>query len=81
MRPNSIKPYGQNHAETPHQTWLALFSKDPCPGFRVYDEFGMIRIFKKQPPYRLLQTIQQRLFTKNLVKGIIMCKLWLDNAQ
>ncbi|POS85284.1 hypothetical protein EPUL_003088 [Erysiphe pulchra] len=49
MRPNSIKLYGHSRLEAPHRTWLTLFAKAPRPGFSVFDESGMMRIFKKQP--------------------------------
>ncbi|KHJ35987.1 putative eka-like protein [Erysiphe necator] len=49
MRPNSIKLYGHGHLEAPHRTWLALFTKAPRPGFRVFDEFGIMSLIKKQP--------------------------------
>ncbi|POS83083.1 hypothetical protein EPUL_005064 [Erysiphe pulchra] len=49
MRPNSIKLYGHSRLEATHRTWLALFIRAPRPGFCVFDESGMNRIFKKQP--------------------------------
>lgn len=37
-----------NNPEAPHCTWLALFTKAPRPGFRVFEQSGLVRPFKKQ---------------------------------
>ncbi|KHJ30706.1 putative eka-like protein [Erysiphe necator] len=48
MRPSFLKLYGRNVLEAPHRTWMAFFTKAPRPGFRVFDESGVMRNFKKQ---------------------------------
>lgn len=50
IRPAAVKPYGMNNPEAPHCTWLALFTKALRPGFRVFEESGLVRPFKKQRP-------------------------------
>ncbi|KHJ30753.1 putative eka-like protein [Erysiphe necator] len=50
IRPAHVKLYGRNKAEAPHRTWMAYFSKSSCAGFRVFDESGIARQFKKQKP-------------------------------
>lgn len=50
MRPAHVKLYGRNKAEAPHRTWMAFFEKAPTKGFRVFDESGIARSFKKQQP-------------------------------
>ncbi|KHJ33976.1 putative eka-like protein [Erysiphe necator] len=48
IRPTHVKLYGRNKTEAPHRTWMAYFSKSPRAGFRVFDESGIARQFKKQ---------------------------------
>ncbi|KAI1005500.1 hypothetical protein K3495_g2710, partial [Podosphaera aphanis] len=50
VRPEALKIYGNQKPEAPYRTWLALFTKAPRPGFRVFDESGLSSIFKKQKP-------------------------------
>lgn len=50
MRPVYVKLYGRNKPEAPHRTWMAFFLKTPRIGFRVFDESGIARSFKKQHP-------------------------------
>ncbi|KHJ30786.1 putative eka-like protein [Erysiphe necator] len=50
MRPAHLKLYGRNKAEAPHRTWMAFFSKAPSSSFKVFDESGVARKFKKQQP-------------------------------
>ncbi|POS81832.1 hypothetical protein EPUL_006032, partial [Erysiphe pulchra] len=50
MQPAYVKLYGQNKPDAPHRTWMAFFSKAPRCGFRVFDESGIARPFKKQQP-------------------------------
>ncbi|KHJ32971.1 putative eka-like protein [Erysiphe necator] len=47
MQPAYVKLYGQNKSDSPHRTWMAYFSKAPRCGFRVFDESGIARPFKK----------------------------------
>lgn len=47
VRPIQLKLYGRNKTEAPHRTWMALFSKAPRAGFKVFDEYGIARPFKK----------------------------------
>ncbi|POS84001.1 hypothetical protein EPUL_006047 [Erysiphe pulchra] len=48
VRPAYVKLYGRNKLEASHRTWMAFFEKAPRSGFRVFDESGVARIFKKQ---------------------------------
>lgn len=48
VRPEAVKFYGNQKPDAPHRTWLALFTKAPRPGFRIFDESGISYIFKKQ---------------------------------
>lgn len=48
LRPASIKLFRRNCPEAPHRTWIAYFEKAPRSGFRVFDESGVVRAFKKQ---------------------------------
>lgn len=50
IRPAHVKLYGGIKAEAPHRTWMAFFTKLPRAGFRVFDESGIARQFKKQKP-------------------------------
>ncbi|KHJ34645.1 putative eka-like protein [Erysiphe necator] len=50
VRPAHVKLYGRNKPEAPHRTWMAFFVKAPHSGFRVFDESGISRSFKKQQP-------------------------------
>ncbi|POS86198.1 hypothetical protein EPUL_004445 [Erysiphe pulchra] len=48
--PALVKLYGFTNPEAPHRTWLALFPEDPRTRFRVFDESGITKIFKKKLP-------------------------------
>ncbi|KHJ35253.1 putative eka-like protein [Erysiphe necator] len=50
VRPALLKMFGRNIPDAPHRTWMAYFSKAPRPGFRVSDESGIVRKFKKRQP-------------------------------
>ncbi|KHJ34606.1 putative eka-like protein [Erysiphe necator] len=50
VRSTHVKLYGRNKPEAPHRTWMAFFEKAPRSGFRVFDESGVARTFKKQQP-------------------------------
>ncbi|KAI0999532.1 hypothetical protein K3495_g8662 [Podosphaera aphanis] len=50
VRPSALKPFGQNNPNAPHKTWMAYFSKAPRPGFRVFDQSGIVSKFKQQRP-------------------------------
>ncbi|POS86354.1 hypothetical protein EPUL_001497 [Erysiphe pulchra] len=50
VRPAHLKLYGGNKPEAHHRTWLAYFSKVPRGVFRVFDESGIVRPYKKQQP-------------------------------
>ncbi|KHJ30476.1 putative eka-like protein [Erysiphe necator] len=47
VRPAHVKLYGGNKPEAPHRTWIAFFETAPRNGFRVFDESGIARNFKK----------------------------------
>ncbi|KHJ36125.1 putative eka-like protein [Erysiphe necator] len=48
VRPEALKFYGNHKPDAPHRTWLALFTKLPKSGFRVFDESGITHVLKKQ---------------------------------
>ncbi|KHJ36182.1 putative eka-like protein [Erysiphe necator] len=48
VRPAHLKLSGGNKSEALHRTWLAYFTKAPRAGFRVFDESGIVRPYKKQ---------------------------------
>ncbi|POS86016.1 hypothetical protein EPUL_001592 [Erysiphe pulchra] len=48
IRPSHLKLYGRNNPKASHRTWMAYFSKIPRGGFRVFDESGIARPYKKQ---------------------------------
>ncbi|POS81994.1 hypothetical protein EPUL_006669, partial [Erysiphe pulchra] len=48
IRPCALKLYGHSRHEAPHRTWMAFFKKAPRPGFRVFDESGIMRNFKRK---------------------------------
>ncbi|KHJ31470.1 putative eka-like protein [Erysiphe necator] len=50
VRPAFLKMFGRNIIDGPHRTWMAYFSKAPRPGFRVFDESGIVKKFKKRKP-------------------------------
>ncbi|KHJ35305.1 putative eka-like protein [Erysiphe necator] len=49
-RPAFVKLYGTSKPEAPHRTWMAFFSDVSRVGFRVFDESGVTKIFKKKQP-------------------------------
>ncbi|KHJ31232.1 putative eka-like protein [Erysiphe necator] len=63
--PAHVKLFGRNKAETPHRTWMAYFSKAPRTGFRVFDESGIARPFKKQQPIEFCKRCNGHHPTKN----------------
>ena len=50
VRRKSVKLFGSLNHDAPHRTWLGLFTKAPRPGFRVFEESGLAKVFKKQGP-------------------------------
>ncbi|KHJ31062.1 putative eka-like protein [Erysiphe necator] len=79
MQPAYVKLYGQNKSDAPHRTWMALFSKAPHCGYRVFDESGIARPFKKQQPLNsvsvameitLLRTVQELHHVADLIAQI-----------
>ncbi|KAI1006775.1 hypothetical protein K3495_g1438 [Podosphaera aphanis] len=50
IHPDALKQFGHNHPHAPHKTWMAYFSKAPRPGFRVFDQSGLISKFKQEHP-------------------------------
>ncbi|KHJ33125.1 putative eka-like protein [Erysiphe necator] len=65
VRPAHLKLYGRNHTEAPHRTWMSFFSKAPRAGFRVSDESGIARPFKKQQPIEFCKRCNGHHPTKN----------------
>ncbi|POS84068.1 hypothetical protein EPUL_003472, partial [Erysiphe pulchra] len=54
-----------NKAETPHRTWMAYFPKAPRASFRVFDESGISRQFKKQQKLEFCKRCNGHHPTKN----------------
>lgn len=48
VRQAHLKIYGGIKSEDPQRTWLAYFSQAPRGGFRVFDESGIVRLYKKK---------------------------------
>ncbi|KHJ30389.1 putative eka-like protein [Erysiphe necator] len=65
VRPAHLKLYGRNKAEAPHRTWMAFFSKAPRGSFKVFDESGVARPFKKQQPLEFCKRCNGHHPTKN----------------
>lgn len=65
VRPVQLKLYGRNKTEAPHRTWMVFFSKAPRVGFRVFDESGIARPFKKQQPLEFCKRCNGHHPTKN----------------
>ncbi|POS81841.1 hypothetical protein EPUL_006083, partial [Erysiphe pulchra] len=65
LRPAHVKLYGRNKAEAPHRTWMAFFIKAPNATFRVFDESGIARPFKKQQPIEFYKHCNGHHPTKN----------------
>ncbi|KHJ30484.1 putative eka-like protein [Erysiphe necator] len=65
IRPAHVKLFGRNKAEAPHRTWMAYFSKASRTGFRVFDESGIARPFKKQQPIEFCKRCNGHHPTKN----------------
>ena len=47
IRPAHVKLYGGNKPGAPHRTWMAYFPTAPRTSFRVFDDSGIARNFKK----------------------------------
>lgn len=45
-----VRLYGRNKVEAPHRLWIALFTKATWLGFRIFDQSGLGRIYKKKQP-------------------------------
>ncbi|KHJ36364.1 putative eka-like protein [Erysiphe necator] len=65
MRYTHVKLYGRNKSEAPHRTWMVYLPKAPRTGFRVFDECGIARPFKKQQPSEFCKCCNGHHPTKN----------------
>ncbi|KHJ34028.1 putative eka-like protein [Erysiphe necator] len=65
MRPAHVKLYGENKPGAPHRTWMVYFPIAPRTSFRVFDESGIARKFKKQHPLEFCKRCNGRHPTKN----------------
>ncbi|KHJ33802.1 putative eka-like protein [Erysiphe necator] len=63
-----VKLFVRNKAEAPHRTWMAYFSKTPRIGFRVFDESGIARPFKKQQSIEFCKRYNGNHLTKNCTR-------------
>ncbi|KHJ30751.1 putative eka-like protein [Erysiphe necator] len=48
IHPAHLKLYGGNKPGVPHRAWMAYFPTAPNASFRVFDESGIAKKFKKQ---------------------------------
>ncbi|KHJ33432.1 putative eka-like protein [Erysiphe necator] len=65
IRPAHVKLYGGNKPGAPHRTWMAYFTTAPRTSFRVFDESGIARKFKKQQPLEFCKRCNGYHPTKN----------------
>ncbi|POS82947.1 hypothetical protein EPUL_005522, partial [Erysiphe pulchra] len=65
IRPVHVKLYGGNKAEALPRTWMAYFPRAPRAKFRVFDESGIARQFKKQQPLEFCKRCNRYHLTKN----------------
>ncbi|KAI1008088.1 hypothetical protein K3495_g138 [Podosphaera aphanis] len=65
LRPTVLKLFGSVNHDAPHRTWLGLFSKAPRPGFRLFDESGLAKVFKKQDPIDFCKRCKSHHPTRN----------------
>ena len=65
VRPVSLKLYGHNNSAAPHRTWMAYFTKAPRATFRVFDESGIGRSFKKPQPLEFCKRCNGHHASKN----------------
>ncbi|KHJ30992.1 putative eka-like protein [Erysiphe necator] len=64
-RPAHVKLYGGIKPGAPHRPWMAYFPTAPCISFRVFDESGIARKFKKQQPLEFCKRCNGHYPTKN----------------
>ncbi|KHJ33172.1 putative eka-like protein [Erysiphe necator] len=69
VRSANLKLYGRNKAEAPHRTWMAFLSKAPRGSFKVFDESGVARPFKKQQPLEFCKRCNGHHPTKNCFRA------------
>ncbi|KHJ34094.1 putative eka-like protein [Erysiphe necator] len=70
VRPAHLKLYGRNKAEAPHLTWMVFFSKAPRGSFKVFDESGVARPFKKQQPLEFCKRCNDHHPTKKCSRAL-----------
>ncbi|KHJ30915.1 putative eka-like protein [Erysiphe necator] len=58
IRPYALKLYGQIRHEAPHRIWMAFFTKASRPGFRVFDESGIMGNYKRNQSIDFFQSLQ-----------------------
>lgn len=68
--PALVKLYGTTNPEAPHRPWLALFSEAPRTGFRVFDESGITKIFKKKQPIEFFKQCNRHNSTRNYSRAL-----------
>ncbi|KHJ30290.1 putative eka-like protein [Erysiphe necator] len=74
-----FKLYGGNKLEAPHITWLAYFSKAPREGFRMFDESGIVRPYKKQQPLEFCKRCNGHHLSKNCSRAPSYANYGLTN--
>lgn len=72
IRPSHLKLYGRNNPEAPHRTWMAYFSVRPRGVFRVFDESGIARLYKKHQTLEFCRRCNGHHPSKKLFESTIM---------
>ncbi|KHJ33499.1 putative eka-like protein [Erysiphe necator] len=69
-RPAHVKLYGGIKPGAPYRTWMAYFPIAPRTSFRVFDESGIARKFKKQQPLEFCKRCNGHHPTKNCSRAL-----------
>ncbi|KHJ30941.1 putative eka-like protein [Erysiphe necator] len=78
-RPAHVKLYGGIKPGAPHRTWMAYFPTAPRTSFRVFDESGIARKFKKQQPLEFCKRCNGHHLTKNYPRAPSCGNCWSTN--
>lgn len=69
IRPAHVKLYWRNKVEASHRTWKAYFPKPPRTRFRVLNESGIARQFKRQKLFESCNRCNDYHTTKNCARA------------
>ncbi|POS86106.1 hypothetical protein EPUL_002531 [Erysiphe pulchra] len=79
IRPTHVKLCGGNKSGAPYRTWMANFTTAPRTSFRVFDESGIVRKFKKQQPLEFCKRCNGHHPTKNSSRAPLCGNCGLTN--